>query len=173
VEDRGFRNISSDSLPVIPGTPADPNMSLSRSPSPQRGGGWSSPGLTTPYNGSSGRSTPMRSYANGSTASVTWASAQARSAEVKGYPSLSSHGQGNFLSRHFRKLSMTLPHLGYAEKEKLGRGRWRPNSNTKIGQAVAFLGRIIWRLRLRLAIVLGFVLCIILFYVTRKHLHPV
>ncbi|KAL9003517.1 MAG: hypothetical protein Q9188_003622 [Gyalolechia gomerana] len=64
-------------------------MSLSRSPSPNRGGGWSSPGLTTPYETLSGRASPRKGYGevqmNGSvgTSNVTWATAKARSDELK------------------------------------------------------------------------------------------
>lgn len=164
-------------LPPIPGTPSA-DMSLSRSPSPNRGGGWSSPGLTTPYDEVDGRSTPRKAYAaefpfnaNGGTSgnSVTWASAKARSQEVNGYPSFSTRNNG-FFSRHARKLSRSLPsfNLGgsrYAEKEKLGRGR---HSDSKLRRLATHLGRMLWRMRLRLLIVATFILSIVLFYVTRK-----
>lgn len=139
-------------------------MSLSRDPSPQRAGGWSSPGLTTP--------SPMR-MPNGSPANVSWATAQARSAEVRGYPSFSPRGSG-FVARHARKVSSNLANLpfwrqnGWEEKEKLGRGRWRPGSGSKIASYGRMLGRAVWRLRLRLALVLSVLLLWILFYVTRK-----
>lgn len=153
-------------------------MSLSRSPSPNRGGGWSSPGLINPHDNPSGRSTPRRVYggehpfnADGgpSHSNVTWASAKARSEEVNGYPSFSTRNQG-FFSRHARQISRSLPSFTarprkYGEKEKLGRGRYNEG---KIRRFAAHFGRIIWRLRLRLLIVLTFVLSIILFYVTRK-----
>jgi mannan polymerase II complex MNN10 subunit len=107
-------------------------MSLDRSPSPRRGGGWSSPGLTSPYDSSSPRSrSPAKKYGelNGG-AGVTWASAKANSARVNGYPSyVQSQNQG-FFGRHYRKLSQSLPYFThggqedrFAEKEKLGRGR--------------------------------------------------
>lgn len=166
----GSRSTSStfgEFLPAIPGTPADPNMSLSRSPSPQRGGGWSSPGLTTPYNGSSGRSSPLRKDANGGSSSVTWASAQARSAEVKGYPYFQPRHQG-FFSRHLRRISSTLPHMAYTEKDKPGRVGWRPNPNTKIGRFLGWVGMIAWRFRLRLLIAGAFLIGIVIFYLTRK-----
>ncbi|EMC93652.1 glycosyltransferase family 34 protein [Baudoinia panamericana UAMH 10762] len=113
-------------------------MSLDRSPSPQRGGGWSSPGLNTPYDDTNGRarSPAGRRYndANGGTGGggrdgVTWASAKANSARVNGYPTYQSQNQG-FFGRHYRKISQSLPYFAhggqeerYAEKEKLGRGR--------------------------------------------------
>ncbi|KAK3080936.1 hypothetical protein LTS18_011760, partial [Coniosporium uncinatum] len=103
-------------------------MSLSRSPSPQRGGGWSSPGLTTPYNSTSRRSSPMRAYANGGPNNITWASAKAKSAEVKSYPAFETRNQ-NVFARYARKFSTGMglptfngdPDKDYAEKEKLGR----------------------------------------------------
>lgn len=144
-------------------------MSLSRSPSPQRSGGWSSPGLTTPYNSNSRRSSPIRSYANGSANNVTWAKAQARSDQVR---SFSPKSQG--FSRHFQNLSAKLPYFNsrdYSDKEKLGRGRWSSSaSGSRLHNILAFLGRVIWRMRLRFAAVLAFLLLIILFYATRKYL---
>lgn len=107
---------------------------------------------------------------NGSvgTSNVTWATAKARSDEVNGYPSFSTRNNG-FFSRHARQISRSLPSfVRGAEKEKLGRGRWYPNSGSKTGRILGFLGRSIWRLRLRLLITLLFILAVILFYVTRK-----
>lgn len=105
------------------------DMSLDRSPSPHRAGGWSSPGLSTPMDdGLVARSravSPGQAHGHG----VTWASAKQRSERVNGYPSYQSQNQG-FFARHMRRLSEQLPtftHGGqedrYAEKEKLGRGR--------------------------------------------------
>jgi hypothetical protein len=108
-------------------------MSLSRSPSPRRDGGWSSPGLTTPFDETNGRSrSPRKPYGGingGPQGGVTWASAKANSARVNGYPSYQSQNQG-FFSRHMRNLSESLPYFAHggqedrlAEKEKAGRGR--------------------------------------------------
>lgn len=156
-------------LSPIPGTPA--HMSLSRSPSPNKGGGWSSPGLTTPFDNLSGRSTPRKTYQmNGGVgvSDVSWATAKARSEEVNGYPSISTRNNG-FFSRHARQISRSLPSfVKGAEKEKLGRGRWYPNNGSRTGRILGFLGRSIWRLRLRLLIVLSSILAIIVFHVTRK-----
>lgn len=127
---------------------------MSRSPSP-RPGGWSSPGLSTPYDGSG---------ANGSSShNVTWASAQARSAEVKSNSGFNPRGQG-FFTKHFRRISTSLP-MSYGDKEKVGRGRYQNN------KFMQFLNRIawnIWRLRRSLGVVLFIVFSIIMFYVTRK-----
>ena len=154
-------------------------MSLSRSPSPNQRGGWSSPGLTAPFDNVSGRSSPRKPYggefpfnANGGTISGNgrWAAAQAKSEEINGYPSFSTRNNG-FFARSARKLSRSLPSYttssqrSYAEKEKLGRGRY---NESRIRRVAAHIGMIIWRMRLRLVIVLGFLLAIILFYVTRK-----
>ena len=168
-------------LSAIPGTPAA-EMSLSRSPSPQRGGGWSSPGLTAPYDSMSGRSTPRRAYreypfnVNGGTShrDVTWASAKAKSEEVNaGYPKFSTRND-SFLSRNARNISQYLLSFwkgskDYAEKEKVQRGR---SCAGRPGRVCAQVSRILWRLRLKLLLVLVFVVATIMFYVTRKSSKP-
>ncbi|KAK5158150.1 hypothetical protein LTR04_005261 [Oleoguttula sp. CCFEE 6159] len=175
------RGGSSQPLPAIPGTPyeipASP-MSLSRSPSPHRGGGWSSPGLTMPHNGSSGRTSPMRSYGqylNGGANNVTWASAQAKSAEIKGYPALEPKNQGWF-ARSFRRLPTSLPHFSpkrindrYAEKEKFGRGRWPPGIKSRLRTIASRIWRAIWRMRLRSIFLVGCIIFAISFYLTPLH----
>lgn len=126
-------------------------MSGSSSPQP---GGWSSPGLSTPYDNSGQAS----QFANGSSShNVTWASAQARSAEVKGYPAFTPRSQG-FFGRHFRRLSMSLP-FNQGEKEKLGRGRSQGNRFT---QALGGLTWGLWRLRKRF--ILLFLVLFIMFF---------
>ena len=154
-------------LPTIPGTPFG-SMSLSRSPSPRQGGGWSSPGLTSPYE--TGKA--YRDLNGSAGTSVTWETAKARSNEVKGYPSFSTKNQG-FFSRHARKISTSLPTFSlskrdYSDKEKLGRGRWPASTTSKTYRFLTTLGRMLWRGRLRLGIVLGIILAFVLFYVTRK-----
>jgi hypothetical protein len=160
-------------LAPLPDVDESKEMSLSRSPSPQRGGGWASPGLTTPYDSSSRRSSPIRTYPNGNARGVTWATASARSAQVRGAPSFAPRNQG--IGRHFRKWSSKLPFFSndrsYAEKEKLGRGRSSSTRSTKLRDYAAHIGRIAWRLRKLLAVTILFVLCIILFYATRKSSH--
>ncbi|KAF2806904.1 uncharacterized protein BDZ99DRAFT_393124 [Mytilinidion resinicola] len=138
----------------------------SRSPSPHHGGGWSSPGLMTPQ-GTSGRSSPMRGYANGGAHDVTWAAAQARSAEVKGYGAFAPRNN-NFFNRHLRTLSQSLPSFApsYAEKDKFGRGRWARFQRTRLGQGLARVGRKMWRWRKPLFVVAALLLCLLLFYVT-------
>lgn len=115
------------------------DMSLDHSPSPSRGGGWSSPGLTTPFEDTNGgarsRSPAVKHYGDlhsgqsSGGSGVTWASAKERSARVNGYPRYQSQNEG-FFTRHYRNISEGLPYFAhggqedrYAEKEKLGRGR--------------------------------------------------
>lgn len=170
-EERISSHSSTRVLSPIPGTPIG-SMSLSRSPSPRPGGGWASPGLSSPFANVSGRSSPnkmQRGGGNGS--SVTWESARAKSEEVNGYPSFSTKNNG-FFNRHMRNLSNSLPHFhmggdkSYAEKEKLGRGRWVGSS--KMARIRNSLARVSRKMRMRFMIVLGFVMMIILFYSTRK-----
>ncbi|KAF7959849.1 hypothetical protein EAE96_001454 [Botrytis aclada] len=148
-------------------------MSLSRSPSPRPGGGWASPGLSSPYANVSGRSSPNKMQRTGGNGgSVTWESARAKSEEVNGYPSFSTKNNG-FFNRHIRNISNSLPHFhmggygSYAEKEKLGRGRWLGSS--KLARIRNGLARVSSKMRLRFMIVLGFVMMIILFYSTPLH----
>lgn len=156
-------------LPPIPGTPYT-NMSLSRSPSPRGGGGWSSPGLTSPYE--SGKSSPRRTYGdvknNGSAGTgVTWETAKARSDEVKGHPSYSTQNQG-FFSRNARRLSTSfMKGRDFSDREKLGRGRI-PTHYDRAVRLLTALGRMAWRLRLRLGIVTTCILAFVLFYATRE-----
>ncbi|KAL8672257.1 MAG: hypothetical protein Q9168_003280 [Polycauliona sp. 1 TL-2023] len=150
-------------------------MSLSRSPSPNKGGGWSSPGLTTNFEDLSGRSTPRKGYGeiqmNGAAGGndVSWTTAKARSDRVNGYPSFETRHDG-FFTRHARQMSRGLPSfVKGGEKEKLGRGRWYSNTGSRTGRILGFLGRSIWRMRLRLLVVLTFVFAIVVFYVTPLH----
>ena len=178
----GLQGRGSGLLSSIPGTPLTDTMSLSRSPSPRAGGGWSSPGLASDFNSISGRSSPRKTYPdlymNGSAASgsgsVTWASAKAKSDEVNGYPSFSTRKTG-FFSRHARRISNSLPrfNLGgrrdFSDREKLGRGRWYPNGGSKFDRFKTFVGNVTRRMKLRLLIVLLLLLSVILFNVTRMY----
>ncbi|KAJ5703192.1 hypothetical protein N7488_010740 [Penicillium malachiteum] len=117
-------------------------MSLSRSPSPHPGGGWSSPGLTP----GSGTSTP-RGYSpsNLTPSGISWAAAKAKSDEVRGYPSFATRNSG-FFSRQKHKLSARLPSFrgsGYADKDAYGRAQWSPSTGGRgiLGVAGNFLRR--------------------------------
>jgi mannan polymerase II complex MNN10 subunit len=150
----------------LKGTPSFP-MSLSRSPSPRRDGGWSSPGLTTSVDDpDSVRSSNSRG------SNVTWAGAKKKSELVNGghLPFRKSSG---FFNRHMRNLSNSLPRFdmsgdySYSEKEKLGRGRWSANGSTisRLRNRVIQFAR---KSRLRFMIIVGVVLLFILYMFTRK-----
>jgi mannan polymerase II complex MNN10 subunit len=151
---------------TLKGTPAFP-MSLSRSPSPRRDGGWSSPGLTTSVDDpDSVRSSNSRGN------NVTWAGAKKKSELVNGGHLPFSKGDG-FFNRHMRNLSNSLPRFdmngdySYSEKEKLGRGRWSANGSTisRLRNRVIQLAR---KSRLRFMIIVGVVLLFIIYMFTRK-----
>lgn len=163
---------SAERLPPIPGTPNFP-MSLSRSPSPRPGGGWSSPGLTSPYASVSGRASPAVSYNAGTNGanSVTWESAKAKSMGVNGYPSFSTQKNG-FFQRHYRSISNSLPRFNmanksYAEKEKLGRGRWF-KEGTRLGKLEARINRAPRRTKWSFLVLFLFLFSYMFFYMTRK-----
>jgi len=151
-------------------------MSLSRSPSPRPGGGWASPGLSSQFGNGEGRSSPPKSF--GSNGSVTWESAKAKSAGVNGYPSFSTQNNG-FFNRHYRNISNSLPrfNLGseksYAEKEKLGRGRWSPKDGSRLGRLRNGLGRMSRKMKIRSLIAIGFIFIVLVFYVSRKPPFPI
>lgn len=142
-----------DSSALSPGLPVPSRMSLSRSPSPRREGGWSSPGLTTSYNGSARRPSPMSASAHGGPGNVKWTAAQNRTSNKAS--SFAPLAQG--FARHFRKVSGRLPVFSakdYSDKEKLGRGRWIASTPAlKSKDILPFLGRMLWRARLQISIV--------------------
>jgi len=146
-------------------------MSLSRSPSPIPGGGWASPGLASPQRGKG------KSYQLNGGPNVTWASAQARSNKVNGHPRSANSGF-NFIGKHMRKLSGSLPlfnHGGdddrYAGKERL-RG-WQPRRQGSYNETINRLGRLMWRMRLRLIILLAALGAVLLFFLTRESIKTV
>jgi mannan polymerase II complex MNN10 subunit len=146
-------------------------MSLSRSPSPKRGGGWASPGLNANF-AQSRSSTPVTSYSQSH--SVTWASAQARSHQVNGYPAYQDAGSG-FFGKHMRKISASLPFFSngpkderQAEKEKTNRARWAPARGGYFANFKAMIGRHALRSKSRFVLLLVILLLIVCFYTTRK-----
>ena len=124
-------------------------MSLTRSPSPRPGGGWSSPGLSP----GSGRSTPRNHNHNSLYPPLSpnqtdpWLAARAKSDEVRGYPAFSTKNDG-FFARSKRQISATLTRFrarskspkGYGEKEHVVYGRER-------GLRSLWAGRVIPRRR--------------------------
>ncbi|KAE8149200.1 alpha-1,6-mannosyltransferase subunit [Aspergillus avenaceus] len=142
-------------------------MSLSRSPSPHPGGGWSSPGLTP----GSGTSTPHSGLLSPNplgSSGISWAAAKAKSDEVRGYPSFSTRNNG-FFSRSKRQLSATLPTFrvtsrspnGYIDKDEFGR---QPFSPGKSWRPFGFGKTMLRRRRLRLFLVLAVVLVGYIFF---------
>lgn len=144
-------------------------MTLSRSPSPVPGGGWASPGL----NINSGRSSPANITGGHGGA---WESAKMRNLGVNNYPSFSTQNQG-FFQRHMRRISSSLPRFvpdadapQYAQKEKLGRGRWAGQNVPFFGRLRSIFGRMGRKLKLRLLIAAIFFFCLIIFYNSRMSL---
>jgi mannan polymerase II complex MNN10 subunit len=152
---------------TLKGTPAFP-MSLSRSPSPRRDGGWSSPGLTTSVDDPDGMGS-----SNSRGNNVTWAGAKKKSELVNGGHLPFPKGNG-FLKRHMRSLSNSLPRFdmsgdySYSEKEKLGRGRWSAKDGSTISRLRNRAIQFVRKSRLRFMIIVGVVLFFILYMFTRK-----
>ncbi len=156
------------------------SMTLSRSPSPRLGGGWSSPGLTSPGTGGLG---PTSSAFMGSLdgSSVMWEPARATSQGLHrgSYPAFATRsGTGGFFNRHYRKLSASLPRFalggdarrGYAEREKLGRGRWGLKWKKRWTRLRLRWSRTSRRAKWRLFFVLAVVVMYLTFYMTREFL---
>ncbi|KAF4123502.1 mannan polymerase II complex MNN10 subunit [Geosmithia morbida] len=120
-------------------------MSLSRSPSPIPGGGWSSPGL----NMNSGRSSPAHippSAGSNAGASGPWGSASRMRSNhnLNGYPSFSTQNSGFFV-RNMRRITSSLPRFypsdnsnnAYGYKDKAARGGgWAPR-NASFGERIS------------------------------------
>ncbi|KAJ5344689.1 hypothetical protein N7452_002693 [Penicillium brevicompactum] len=134
-------------------------MALSRSPSPRPGGGWSSPGLIS----GSDTATPGTFSPNG----ISWATARAKSDEVRGYPSFSTRNSG-FFSRQRQKIFARLPGLWrrssheYSDKDDHG-PKWR-RADTSGRGFFGFSGLFVRRGRFRLLLLLlmvwiGYLFC--------------
>ena len=154
-------------LTCMKGTPGFP-MSLSRSPSPRAEGGWSSPGLTNFAD-----DTDKVRQSNSSGNIVTWAGAKKKSELVNG-GNLPFPRNNGFFNRHMRSLSNSLPRFNmggnysYAEKEKLGRGRWNAKDGSIISRVRNRVIQFARKSRLRFMIILGVVLFFILYMFTRR-----
>jgi mannan polymerase II complex MNN10 subunit len=123
-------------------------MSLSTDPSPLPTGGWTTRGLTergaTP---NSGLYAGMNGY---SSSDDQWAAAKARSAQVRGYPSIQTKNEG-FFQRSKRKISSTLPvfspytplSANWKDPEKLGRSRWSPRGGGSLAKIKTFVGNVL------------------------------
>lgn len=176
------------------------HMSLDRSPSPNRDGGWSSPGLVTSPTGEQsngrlhGKGKRYIAELNGGVgvgSNVTWESARANSARVNGsvytsYQQGQNQNQGRgYFSRHLKRVSSGLPafyqggrETRYAEKEKLGRGRipgslfsgWRHWRLRDWREVPRRLAWMLSRRRKLVAVVMLFVLGIVLMNNKSEHL---
>lgn len=147
-------------------------MTVSRSPSPAPGGGWSSPGLTL---NASGRSSPTTAFPGASHANL-WESSRNKSIGGRGYPAFETQNQG-FFQRHMRRISSSLPRFNagihHAEKEKLQKGQWTPSqSNSLYARLRSMAARIGRKSKIRL--LLGFLLLLMiwLLYLSRRW-HPI
>lgn len=158
-------------LPAIPATPTDPNMDrswspspvgspswMSRSPSPLPGagaGGWSSPGL----NPSPPSPLPQYPTTPGSSG-ISWAAAKAKSDQVRSYPSFSTRNQG-FFSRNKRRISASLPRFSLPQLSDFrGHHYNKHGPRTWKGRMMSVAGFLLRRSKLRLFLLLGFILFI-------------
>lgn len=122
-------------------------MSLSRSPSPTPGGGWSSPGLN--INGS-GRSSPKPSH-------------QASTPQSK-YPSFSTQNQG-FFTRHMRQLSSSLPRFTDSIPNHFEKDKPAPTySNGLLGRIQLAYARTNKKVKVRALVVFALLAMIYIFY---------
>lgn len=144
-------------------------MTLSRSPSPIRGGGWSSPGLNI---STSGRSSPATVFAKASNESQPlWESSRAKNMGAKGYPAFETQNKG-FFQRHMRRISQSLPRFNtsthYAEKEKLQGGRGSAAHRMPLfGKARDVAGRMGRKAKLRLFLVSLLLFAVWIFFHSR------
>lgn len=134
--------------PLTP--PAATPMSHSRTVSPLPNGRWNAPGLnergSTPNSLYSG----VNNYHNNDD---QWAAAKARSAQVRGYPSIQTKNEGFFL-RSKRKIS-ALPvfspytplSANWKDPEKLGRSRWYPRGGGSLSRIKTFAGNVLRRFK--------------------------
>lgn len=151
----------------------DYSMSLSRSPSPQDDGGWATAGLSSAYR----KTTKSHQREDESGAGVTWASAQVRRDKVnrmarKG-AGAGTEGMG-FIRRHMRNISNSLPvfYQGIDGDRLATKGKRKDWSHPRLGASGSYanrLARLVWRLRLRLAVFFALILMFILFRASRKY----
>ncbi|KIW65575.1 hypothetical protein PV04_07821 [Phialophora macrospora] len=121
-------------------------MSRSVSPLPPSGR-WNSPGLTDRSSTPNSLYAGARNYHDNN--DDHWAAAKARSAQVRGYPSIQTKNEGFFL-RSKRKIS-TLPvfspytplSANWKDPEKLGRSRWYPRGGGSLSRIKTFAGNVL------------------------------
>lgn len=164
----GEQQTDCDGRRIQTGTPGFP-MTISRSPSPAPGGGWSSPGLNL---NTSGRSSPSTTFP-GSNGGL-WESSRNRNNGGRGYPAFEIQNQG-FFQRHMRRISSSLPrfnsniHHAEKEKEKLQKGQWTSSHSTSLWSRLRTMaGTIGRRSKIRLLLVSLLLLVLGLLYVSRR-----
>ncbi|KAI6309195.1 hypothetical protein MCOR34_006924 [Pyricularia oryzae] len=163
-------------LSPIPGTPSDPEMSPSRTPSPVPGGGWSSPGLN------SGRSSPSRGVAGstGGHSPIIWEGSRVnqnggsgKGGPSSGFRATNAGTNQRGIMGHVRRLSSGLPmwnngktvKSAYSNKDKGAGQKWyNPNRLPLVARARRGYARmnrtaktVLWAL-----VLLG--LCLYVFY---------
>lgn len=104
---------------------------------------------------------------------MSWESAKAKSEGINGYPSFSTKNNG-FFNRHYRKLSSSLPRFAmngdasYAEKEKLGRGRWSARGASKLERIRSMARHASRKTKIRFLIGLALFFLFLIYQMTRK-----
>lgn len=150
-------------------------MTLSRSPSPHTGGGWSSPGLNPGSDTTSSLGPSPGILSPGTPVGLSWAAAKAKSDEVRGYPSFATRNSG-FFSRQRHKILARFSSLRgsnsreYVDKDEYGR-QWKPAHGGGHGM-LGRLGRSMRPGRLRLPLALLLVWIGYLFFWASKWLQP-
>lgn len=147
---------------------------ISRSPSPNPQAGWSTPGLSSPRRGHhSNTGTPTLSASH----EVTWASAQARSAQINNFPRSPNSNSNLFglglVGRVSRKVSDSLPLFGRDEEEQFSiKDKWTGPPRGGAGRGIkGWLGMVSTRLRrmkLRNALILLAIFALFIFFHARE-----
>lgn len=102
-----------------------------------------------------------------------WESARLKRAGDSGYPSFSTQNKG-FFTRHMRRLSSSLPRFHAAsfypdeKKDKASQGSWSGPNVPLLGRLKGIMARMGRKMKIRLMILLLFILSIVLFYNTRE-----
>ncbi|KIW20453.1 hypothetical protein PV08_01028 [Exophiala spinifera] len=129
-------------------------MSSTRTPSPLRTGRWSAHGSAdqaSTLNGL-GLGLDLSAQTNGYSGNDDqWAAAKAKSAQVRGFPTIQTKNEG-FFQRSRRKLTSTLPvfnspypplSANWKDPEKLGRSRWSPGRESVFSMVKTLLGNLL------------------------------
>jgi mannan polymerase II complex MNN10 subunit len=161
------------------GSPARIPMSLSRSPSPQPGGGWSTPGLTDDSRHGTSRRRDCGDLNGFASNDIALAAAKAKSNQVRNTPSFKTRNEG-FFSRQRRKISATLPRFNAFNPthkdwnaEKVGRGPWRQVGGGQWSRLKTLAGNLLRKFKLLIVVLVLIALTTILWSKSSKCLHEV